>query len=67
SGVDLIEYIRERDPNAAFLLSSGYTEDKPQIKRALQDGYEFLHKPYTISVLLNTCRVLLDKKKQAPV
>ncbi len=66
SGVDLIEYIREKDPNAAFLLSSGYTEDKPQIKRAMEDGYDFLHKPYTISVLLNTCREILDsKKKQA--
>ncbi len=61
SGVDLIEYLKEKYPNAAFLLSSGYTEDKPQIKRALDDGYEFLHKPYTISTLLNTCRDLLDK------
>lgn len=64
SGVDLIEYIKERDSQAAFILSSGYTEDKPQIKRALQDGYDFLHKPYTISTLLSTCRDVLDTKKK---
>jgi len=63
SGVDLIEYIKERDANARFLLSSGYTEDKPQIKRAIDNGYDFLHKPYTISTLLNTCREVLDNKK----
>ncbi len=64
SGVDLLEYIKEKHHAARFLLSSGYTEDKPQIKRALEEGYDFLHKPYTISTLLGTCREILDKTEK---
>jgi signal transduction histidine kinase/CheY-like chemotaxis protein len=64
SGVDLVEYLREIHPDSLFLLSSGYTEDKPQIKRAIDNGYDFLHKPYTINTLQKTCREILDKKKR---
>ncbi|MDD2331845.1 MAG: response regulator [Candidatus Cloacimonetes bacterium] len=63
SGVDLIEYIEDLDPHAAFILSSGYTDDKPQIRHAIEAGYEFMHKPYAINTLLTTCRMMLDKKK----
>jgi len=62
SGVDLMEYIKDIDPDAAFILSSGYTDDKPQIKKVIESGYEFLHKPYAINTLLNTCRMILDRR-----
>lgn len=61
NGVDLVEVIKEHNPQAGILLSSGYTEDKLQIKVAIERGYEFLHKPYTIQTLLNMCRELINK------
>lgn len=63
NGVDFIESIKGDNAKAAFILSSGYTEDKPQIKHTIHKGYSFLHKPYTINSLLNACTDALKKKK----
>jgi len=62
NGVDFIEKIKDDNTHAAFILSSGYTEDKPQIKHTIHMGYSFLHKPYTINSLLNACRDALKNK-----
>jgi DNA-binding NtrC family response regulator len=63
NGVDFIEKVKERHGKSAFILSSGYTEDKPQIKHTIEMGYNFLHKPYTIASLLTTCKDALAAKK----
>jgi DNA-binding NtrC family response regulator len=63
SGVDFVERYQSQYPNAAYILSSGYNEDKPQIKQTLAKGYTFLHKPYTISDLLNTCKEAMASKQ----
>jgi two-component system cell cycle sensor histidine kinase/response regulator CckA len=62
NGVDFIETIKDDNAHAAFILSSGYTEDKPQIKHTIHKGYSFLHKPYTINSLLNACKDALKNK-----
>ncbi len=63
NGVDFIERMKDLHPKAAFILSSGYTEDKPQIKNTLRKGYTFLHKPYTINALLTACKEALAAKR----
>jgi len=62
NGVDLIESLTGKNAKAAFILSSGYTEDKPQIKNTIYKGYSFLHKPYTINSLLQACSEALNSK-----
>ncbi len=61
NGVDFVEHVKLIQPHASFILSSGYTEDKPQIKQTISKGYTFLHKPYTINALLSACRDALIK------
>ncbi len=63
NGVDFIETIKGENAHAAFILSSGYTEDKPQIRHTINKGYSFLHKPYTINSLLNACAEALKHRK----
>lgn len=61
NGVSFIEQLLKSHSNASFILTSGYTEDKPQIKETLLKGYSFLHKPFTISALLQACSDTLQK------
>ncbi|MFO7659390.1 MAG: ATP-binding protein [Candidatus Cloacimonadaceae bacterium] len=62
NGVTLLESLQGKNAEAAFILSSGYTEDKPQIKNTIYKGYSFLHKPFTINTLLQACSEALLKK-----
>lgn len=62
NGVDFLESIKDDHKDAAFILSSGYTEDKPQIKQTIKKGYSFLHKPYTINSLLSTINEANQKR-----
>lgn len=64
NGVDFVETIKDDHKDAAFILSSGYTEDKPQVKQTINKGYSFLHKPYTINSLLTACSDALKKVKK---
>lgn len=63
NGADLIETLEGKNAQAAFILSSGYTEDKPQIKNTIYKGYAFLHKPFTINSLLRACSEALHDHK----
>lgn len=65
SGVDFIERYQNHHPDAAYILSSGYNDDKSQIKQTLAKGYTFLHKPYTISALLSACQDAMAAKKSS--
>jgi len=62
-GVAFLESLNANNANAAFVLSSGYTEDKPQIQSTISKGYSFLHKPFTIVSLLQACSTALQKKQ----
>ena len=60
-GVSFLESLSGDNANAAYILSSGYPEDKPQIKKTISKGYTFLHKPFTINLLLEACSEALKK------
>jgi signal transduction histidine kinase/CheY-like chemotaxis protein len=60
-GVSFLESLEGENKAAAFILSSGYPEDKPQIRNTINKGYTFLPKPFTISLLLQACADALQK------
>lgn len=62
-GVSFLESLEGENKAAAFILSSGYPEDKPQIRNTIRKGYTFLPKPFTISLLLQACADALQKGK----
>lgn len=62
NGVNFIESLGGVNTDSAFILSSGYTEDKQQIKNTLSKGYSFLQKPFTINSLLFSCTEALKQK-----
>jgi two-component system cell cycle sensor histidine kinase/response regulator CckA len=55
NGVDFVESLQGVNAGSAYVLSSGYTEDKLQIRKTLSKGYSFLQKPFTINSLLQAC------------
>ncbi len=62
NGVSFLESLSGGNAGAGFVLSSGYTEDKPQIQNTLHKGYSFLHKPFTIHSLMQACSDALQDK-----
>jgi two-component system cell cycle sensor histidine kinase/response regulator CckA len=62
NGVDFVESLKGQNADSAFVLSSGYTEDKQQIRNTLNKGYSFLQKPFTINSLLYACTDALKEK-----
>jgi len=59
-GPDLARRIRERHPDMALLLMSGYTETASQKEDFLGDGVEFLGKPFSPDALTRKIRTILD-------
>jgi CheY-like chemotaxis protein len=60
SGIGAYERIREIQPGARVLFSSGYSSNQTQVELALEQGMELLPKPYTPDTLLCKVRELLD-------
>jgi DNA-binding NtrC family response regulator len=58
NGLDLFTQIRRKDDKVKFLLTSAY----PQVSRTNLD-FTFLEKPFRISSLLDTVRVILSPEK----
>jgi DNA-binding NtrC family response regulator len=67
SGLDLIDDLYSRNPEAAFLLSSGYSDDKSQWPIIRERGLRFLQKPYPLPDLLRTVRAALKAKRRPTV
>lgn len=65
NGIDLVQKMLERDPEIAVLLSSGYTDDRARWKAIEEQGFLFLAKPHTPSVLLRAVRVALQSGRAA--
>ena len=59
-GPDLARRIRERHPDMAMLLMSGYAESASQQGDFLGDGVEFLGKPFSPDALTRKIRHILD-------
>lgn len=63
-GRELAQRLRELSPGTRLLYSSGYTHDAIEKTDLLEEGINFLQKPYTMSVLAGKIREVLDHGKQ---
>jgi PAS domain S-box-containing protein len=61
-GVELSRRVRESQPNARILFTSGYTEDAVQRRSFLEPGAQFLEKPFTPTRLIQRAREVLDSR-----
>src|SRR6185503_11392449 len=59
-GSELAKKIREKQPDARILFTSGYTEDTALRQRFLQPGEAFIEKPFTPALLAQKARDLLS-------
>lgn len=59
-GAELAERIREVQPDARFLFTSGYTEDAVMRQSFLTAGEAFIEKPFTPASLAQKARETLD-------
>jgi two-component system, cell cycle sensor histidine kinase and response regulator CckA len=60
-GVVMAEWLKSDNPEMKILFTSGYTDDAITQHGALENGVEFLSKPYTAATLARKVRELLDK------
>jgi CheY-like chemotaxis protein len=60
NGPELAEKIREKQPDARILFTSGYTEDAVIRQSFLHPGEAFIEKPFTPASLAKKARELLD-------
>jgi CheY-like chemotaxis protein len=59
-GSELAERIREKQPDARILFTSGFTEDAAVRQSFLQPGEAFIEKPFTPATLAKKAREVLD-------
>jgi CheY-like chemotaxis protein len=60
NGSELAQKIREKQPDARILFTSGYTEDAVVRQSFLHPGEAFMEKPFTPATLARKARELLD-------
>jgi len=56
----MAEWLKTSHPDLKILFTSGYTDDALSHHGVLDEGVEFLAKPYAPSVLVRRVRELLD-------
>ena len=66
-GVEALKLIREVDPEARVILSSGYDERDTIAQLDRSQGVEFLQKPYRARTLLAKLRTVLDRKDRESI
>lgn len=66
SGPQLAQTLRQRNPNMAVLIMSGYAQDKLDATRDGLEGAEFLQKPFTMSALESKVSALLAVQRPNP-
>ena len=59
-GREMAEHLKATNPGLKVLFTSGYTDDTISHHGVLQEGVEFLAKPYTPAALATKVRELLD-------
>ena len=62
NGKALAEKLLEKCPNAKILYMSGYTANVIAHRGMLDEGVNFLQKPFTIDALTRKVREVLDTK-----
>jgi signal transduction histidine kinase/CheY-like chemotaxis protein len=67
SGVDLMEEFLRITPGLKILLSSGYSERTSLVDLVRTRGLSFLHKPYSLTALLDAVRDTLAGSREAMV
>ena len=65
NGREVAEMIRERHPGLKVLYMSGYTRDSIVHNGRLDEGIDFLEKPFTPETLLRKVRLVLDRRAAA--
>jgi len=60
-GKAMAECLKETNPDLKVLFTSGYTDDAISHHGVLEEGVEFLAKPYTPATLASKVRELLDE------
>jgi CheY-like chemotaxis protein len=66
-GVEALKMIREVDPGARVILSSGYDERDTIAQLNRDQGVEFLQKPYRARTLLTKLRTVLERYDRASI
>jgi len=66
-GVEALQRIREVDPGARVILSSGYDQRDTLAHLERDQGVEFLQKPYRARTLLKKLRTVLERYESAPI
>jgi PAS domain S-box-containing protein len=66
-GVEVLKRIRQLDPGARVILSSGYDERDTIAHLNRDQGVEFLQKPYRARTLLTKLRAVLERYESAPI
>jgi len=64
-GTELAGRLRENQPDARILFTSGYTEDAAIRQSFLDPGEEFIEKPFTPASLALKARQMLDASKRS--
>ncbi|HEX8991299.1 MAG TPA: hybrid sensor histidine kinase/response regulator [Anaerolineales bacterium] len=62
-GIDLIEPIRERDPEAVVVLITGYATVELAVDAIKRGAYDFISKPFSGQLLLMTVQQGLEKRR----
>ncbi len=65
-GREMAEHLKTTNPGLKVLFTSGYTDDTISHHGVLQEGVEFLAKPYTPAALACKVRELLDASASSP-
>ena len=66
SGRDLAEAIWKIAPQIPILFTSGYTDEDIVTDSVLNEGIDFISKPYHVEELVRKIRYLLDQPPQSP-
>ncbi len=62
NGKEVYDEIKRINPHAKGLFTSGYTDDIIHQKGIMEEGLNFMSKPFSPNELLRTIRKILDKK-----
>ncbi len=67
NGQELTDHLRQIHPHLKVLYMSGYTDITVHCQRILEDGVNFIQKPFTLDSLAKKVRDILDLKEINPV